>query len=288
MSEAASQVVLITGTSSGIGLAAAAVLAKAGFKVVATLRNPGKAAALRERAARDGVDLDIRQLDVVDQTSVDACVSKVLADYGRIDVLINNAGAGYRGTLEHTPLAAAQRCMDLNYFGVWRVTQAVFPSMRKAGAGRVITVSSLGGIIGTPFNDIYCAAKFAVEGLMETWAPVAKVLGVHVSLIQPGPVATEFSNAALPPQEENSLPASGPYAQMFDTFRQGFVRATSTPQTGDDVAQTILAAATDPEPHLRYQTSDVACGLAGRKLVDPTGDSFVKLMVSMLGTVSKG
>ncbi|MCY1063470.1 SDR family NAD(P)-dependent oxidoreductase [Nannocystis sp. RBIL2] len=213
------QVAIITGTSSGIGLASAVVLAKAGFRVVATMRNLGKANALRERAADAGVELDIRQLDVVDQASVDACVSGVLRDHGRIDVLVNKAGAGYLGTFEHTPIAAAQRVMDLNYFGVWRVSQAVFPGMRERGSGRIITVSSLGGVIGTPFNDVYCAAKFAVEGLVEAAAPAAKVLGIHMSLVQPGPVATEFASTAVPPQEESSLPTSGPYAELFKTYR---------------------------------------------------------------------
>lgn len=282
-----SQVVLITGTSSGIGLAAAAVLAKAGFKVIATLRNPAKATALRERAQRDGVELDIRQLDVVDQASVDACVSKVLADYGKIDILVNNAGAGYRGVFEHTPIAAAQRVMDLNYFGVWRVTQAVFAGMRAAGAGRIITVSSLGGVVASPFNDTYCAAKFAVEGLMETLAPVARNLGIHVSLIEPGPVATEFSNSAAPPQEENSVPTTGIYADMVQAYRASFSTTTSTPQTGDDVAQTILQAATDSAPHLRYQTSPTARHIASQKFVDPTGDSIVNMLAGMMHLPAK-
>lgn len=282
-----SQIVLITGTSSGIGLATAVVMARAGFRVVATMRDLGKATALRERAAREGVELDIRQLDVVDQASVDTCVSGALRDHGRIDILVNNAGAGYRGTFEHTPIAAAQRAMDLNYFGVWRVSQAVFPGMRERGAGRIITVSSLGGVIGTPFNDIYCAAKFAVEGLVEAAAPAAKVLGIHMSLVQPGPVATEFANAANPPPEESSLPADGPYAEMFKAYRQNFGQATSTPQTGDDVAQTILAAATDEKPHLRYQTSALARTLASRKLVDPSGDAYLDLMVGMMAMTPK-
>ena len=276
------QIALITGTSSGIGLATAVVLARSGFRVVATMRDLGKATALRDRAAREGVELDLRQLDVVDQASVDACVSGTLRDHGRIDILVNNAGAGYRGTFEHTPIAAAQRSMDLNYLGVWRVSQAVFPGMRERGTGRIITVSSLGGVIGTPFNDVYCAAKFAVEGLVESVAPAAKALGIHMSLIEPGPVATEFANAANPPADEITVPPGSPYATLFKTYREHFGTATSTPQTSDDVAQTILAAATDAKPHLRYQTSELARALAGRKLVDPTGDAALEMMVSMM------
>ena len=206
----------------------------------------------------------------------------MLRDHGKIDILVNNAGAGYRGTLEHTPIAAAERAMDLNYFGVWRVSQAVLPGMRERGSGRIITVSSLGGVIGTPFNEVYCAAKFAVEGLIETAAPAAKALGIHMSLIEPGPVGTEFANSANPPEQDRSLPPDGPYAELFKTYHQSFGQATSTPQTGDDVAQTILAAATDEKPHLRYQTSALAHALASRKFVDPSGDVYLDLIVGMM------
>lgn len=281
------QLALITGTSSGIGLATSVVLAKAGFRVVATMRNLGKATALRERAERENIPLDLRQLDVVDPASVEACVSGVLSDYGHIDVLVNNAGAGYRGALETTPIAAAQRTMDLNYFGVWRMTQAVLPAMRERGSGRIITVSSLGGLIGTPFNEVYAAAKFAVEGLIESAAPAARALGIHMSLIEPGMVNTEFSSSANPPPGESSIPADGPYAELFKTFRSAFGSATGTAQTGDDVAQTILTAATDAAPHLRYQTSEFSRAHAGRKLVDPTGDEYLNLMAGMMRTQTK-
>jgi NAD(P)-dependent dehydrogenase (short-subunit alcohol dehydrogenase family) len=177
--------------------------------------------------------------------------------------------------------------MDLNYFGVWRVTQAVFPGMRTARSGRIITVSSLGGIFGSPFNDAYCAAKFAVEGLMETLAPVARALGVHISLIEPGPVSTEFTASAVAPADEDSIPSGSPYAALAQAYRSAFVHTTSTPQTGDDVAQTILEAATAQVPHLRYQTSETARQIASRKLVDPTGDSIVNTLASMMGPAKK-
>jgi NAD(P)-dependent dehydrogenase (short-subunit alcohol dehydrogenase family) len=121
---------------------------------------------------------------------------------------------------------------------------------------------------------------------METLAPVARVLGIHVSLIEPGPVATEFGASANPPQEENSIPTCGIYADMVETYRRGFAQTASTPQTGDDVARTILEAATAKSPHLRYQTSEVSRQIAGRKLVDPTGDSIVNQLAGLLRTPS--
>ncbi|TMA93295.1 MAG: SDR family oxidoreductase, partial [Deltaproteobacteria bacterium] len=230
----------------------AVALARASFTVVATMRNLGKAASLQARAKAEGVTLDVRQLDVQDEHSVDACVRDVLRDHGRIDVLVNNAGAGFLGTLEQTSFEDLRRTMDINFFGVWRVTRAVLPAMRAARSGRIISVTSIGGLIGQPFNDAYCAAKFAVEGWMESLAPVVKRLGIHVSLIEPGPV-----NAAYIAGTQEAFATVG--------------------QTGDDVAAVIVEAATAESPHLRYVTSDVVRGLVARKYVDPTGDTVLAM-----------
>ena len=123
-------IALVTGTSTGIGLSTAVHLAKAGFKVVATMRNLDKAERLRARAAEEGVQLDIRALDVESDTSVRQCIEGVQKDHGRIDVLVNNAGSGFFGSLEQTPTEALRRVMEVNFFGVWRVTQAVVPGIR--------------------------------------------------------------------------------------------------------------------------------------------------------------
>ena len=121
---------LITGTSSGIGLYAAVALAQAGFDVVATLRNQAKAGALQQAATDAGVAVTVLPLDVQDDASVSNCVQQVLAQYGHIDLLVNNAGSGYLGSLEETPMADLQAVMDVNFYGVWRMTQAVLPAMR--------------------------------------------------------------------------------------------------------------------------------------------------------------
>lgn len=162
--------VLITGTSSGIGLAAAIAAARAGWRTVATLRDTGRADALRKAAAEAGVEIDIRQLDVVDEASVTAAVEGVIADYGRLDAVVNNAGAGHVGTLELESVADVREVMEVNFFGVLNVSKAALPHLRATG-GRLITVTSVGGVIGQPFNEAYCAAKFAVEGYMESLAP---------------------------------------------------------------------------------------------------------------------
>lgn len=280
-----SKVALVTGTSSGIGLFTAVQLAQAGFSVVATMRNPEKADALRAEAAAAGVTLEVRALDVQDDASVESCVRGIVADHGRIDLLVNNAGSGFLGAFEETSLAELQQVMDVNFYGVWRVTQAVFPHMRKAGSGRIITNTSVGGLIGQPFNDAYCAAKFAVEGFLESLAPVAARLGIAVSIIEPGPVNTEFV-ATVRAKLGDSAPRDTGGA--YEAMRAAYLGATSQVfatmgQVGADVARVIVDAATADVPHLRYVTSDMVRALVSRKYVDPTGDSIIAMTGSRLG-----
>ena len=277
-------VALVTGTSSGIGLFTAVQLAQAGLAVVATMRNPAKAAALKAEAAAVGGELDVRALDVQDAASIAACVNGVLGDYGRIDLLVNNAGSGFLGTMEETTFEQLTQVMDVNFYGVWRVTEAVFPHMRRAGSGRIVTNTSIGGLIGQPFNDAYCAAKFAVEGFMESLAPAASRLGIHVSIVEPGPVATEFV-ATVREKLGQTQPteASAAYTTMRDSYLAASTQVFAMAQTGADVARVMVAAATAEQPHLRYVTSDLVRGIAGRKYVDLTGDSIIAMTGSRLG-----
>ncbi len=261
-------VTLVTGTSSGIGLATAVRLAGAGYAVVATMRDLARRDALD--AAR--ADLDVRPLDVQDPASIAACVAGVVADYGRIDVLVNNAGAGYLGALEQTPDDALTRTMDVNFTGVWRVTRAVLPHMRAARSGRIVTVSSVGGVLGQPFNDAYCAAKFAVEGMMESLAPVAQRFGIHVSLVEPGPVNTGFVEAVMGTTDPLPDALAADYGPMLASYLDGSAAVFETMgQTPDDVAGVILATVQAATPDVRVQTSDLSRGIVARAHVDPTG-----------------
>jgi NAD(P)-dependent dehydrogenase (short-subunit alcohol dehydrogenase family) len=277
-----SRIALITGTSSGIGLSSAIHLAKAGFQVVATMRDPAKAGPLQERARAEGITLDVRPLDVQSDSSVQECVKDVLARHGHIDVLVNNAGAGLLGTLEQTTMESLRHTMEVNFFGVWRMTQAVFPAMREAKSGRVITVTSIGGLLGQPFNDAYCAAKFACEGFLESLAPVAQRLGIHLSNIQPGPVNTEFVASVKSKLTGAPAPGDAIYQPMLASYMAGSTEVFKLAQSGDDVARVIVEAATADKPHFRYLTSDLVRGLASRKYTDLTGDSIVTMMGSRL------
>lgn len=285
MSTLSEKVVFITGTSSGIGLSTAVQFAQHGFRVIATMRDTTKAGPLQARAREAGVSIDIRKLDVQDDTSVASCVQEVMQHYGRIDLLVNNAGAGYLGTMEQTPMHDLQQTMEVNFFGVWRVTQAIFPIMRAARSGHIITVTSIGGLIGQPFNDAYCAAKFAVEGFMESLAPVAKRLGIAVSLIEPGPVNTNFvaSVVAIRPASTQEL------QQVYDPMLEAYIggsqeRFTTMGQTPDQVGQVIIAAATAENPHFRYTTSEMIQALVSQKYVDPSGDGIVAFFGERLGS----
>ncbi|MFE0582287.1 SDR family oxidoreductase [Streptomyces sp. NPDC058874] len=281
--DASLRTVLITGTSSGIGLAAAVAAARAGWRTVATLRDPGRAGALRKAAAEAGVEIDIRRLDVVDEESVTAAVDGVIADYGRLDAVVNNAGAGHLGTLELESVADVRAVMEVNFFGVLNVSKAALPHLRATG-GRLITVTSVGGVVGQPFNEAYCAAKFAVEGYMESLAPVARTLGVTVSVIEPGAVATEFvANIGL--DLAAAVAEAGPYADALHTYIDRTVSqfAEGAAQTPTEAAEAVMEALTADRPAFRIQTSQWARDFTGTKLVDRDGSAVLGMTGTWVG-----
>ncbi|GCE07234.1 SDR family oxidoreductase [Dictyobacter aurantiacus] len=284
MSTTQNKIALVTGTSSGIGLSTAVRLAQHGYTVVATMRDPRKSHELEEQARQASVSLDVRPLDVEDATSITACVQEIIQTYGHIDLLVNNAGAGFLGTMEQTSEQDLRRTMEINFFGVWRVTQAVFPAMRAARSGRIITVTSVGGIIGQPFNDAYCAAKFATEGMMEALAPVARRLGIDVSIIEPGPVNTNFVASVRAQLPEQTPEVKESYSSMIEAYMGGSQeRFASLGQTPEQIAQVIVEVATVEQPHFRYATSELVRNLVTQKYADPSGDNMVALFSSRLG-----
>ncbi|KQX08399.1 SDR family NAD(P)-dependent oxidoreductase [Leifsonia sp. Root60] len=266
-------IVLITGTSSGIGLATAVAAAAAGARVVATMRDVTRAGRLQDAARDAGVQVDIRALDVTDAAAVGAVVDAVVAEHGRIDVLVNNAGAGHVGTIEQDSVDEYRAAMDVNYFGVVAMTKAALPHLRAVG-GRVVTVTSVGGIVGQPFNEAYCAAKFAVEGFLESLAPVAASVGVSVSIVEPGAVTTEFAgNAGIGAAVERV--AGTPYAPALDAYlrrtREAFDPAAA--QTAAEVAAVIVDVIGAERPPIRVQTSAAAQRFVSATLRDLDGSA---------------
>jgi NAD(P)-dependent dehydrogenase (short-subunit alcohol dehydrogenase family) len=268
-----SRTVLITGTSSGIGLASAVACARAGWNTVATLRDTRRATALREAAAAAGVSLDIRALDVTDPAAVLACVDAVAADHGRLDAVVNNAGSAYVGTVENSDLADIRASLEVNFFGVVQTTRAAMPHLR-ASRGRLLTISSVGGVVGQPFNEAYCAAKFAVEGFMQSLAPVAGTVGVQVAVVEPGAVSSEFvANAGL--DVAAMLADAGPYAPALEAYvrRTTSQFGSSAAQTPDRVAEVVLATLTTERMPFRVQTSEWATGFVAASLADLDGSA---------------
>jgi len=265
-------VALVTGASSGIGQATAELLAAHGFTVFGTSRTP-----IGDTRSYTWLPLDVRSDD-----SVQAAVQSLLAQAGRIDLLVNNAGYVQFGAIEESSIADAQAQFDTNLFGVIRMVKAVLPVMRQQGSGRILAISSVGGLIGQPFNDAYCAAKFAVEGFYEALAPVAKRFGIHVSIVEPGAVNTEFVATVARDVAARPEPVSPPYQRMMAAYREATTAAFARGQTPDDVARVIVEAAQAEAPHFRYVTSEFVRGVAALKYVDPTGDSVVALAGSRL------
>jgi NAD(P)-dependent dehydrogenase (short-subunit alcohol dehydrogenase family) len=273
------KIVLITGTSTGMGLETALGAANAGWRVVATMRDVAKADRLRKAAESAGVGelIEVRPLDVTDPASVAECVNGVVADHGALHALINNAGSGHVGTLETDGVDVARRVMEVNFFGVLNATAAALPHLRATG-GRVLTVSSVGGVIGQPFNEAYCAAKFAVEGYMEALAPVAATVGVGVTIVEPAAVASEFvANVGIPADQKELTDRMGPYAPAAQAYLTRTAGAFANAQSAADAAAAVVAALTAERPALRVQTSDAARAFVAPKLADADGSAVFAL-----------
>ncbi|MGJ8557825.1 MAG: SDR family oxidoreductase [Sulfitobacter geojensis] len=269
------KIVLITGTSTGLGVATAVQAAQAGHTVYATMRNTQKRDTLDAAAQAAGVSLNPLQLDVQDTASVNAAVDAVINEQGRIDVLINNAGTGYVRSLEQAEEADIQKILDINYTGVARCIKAVIPHMRKARAGHVINISSVGGLVGQPFNEIYCGAKFAVEGLTEAMASyITPAFGIHFTAIEPGGITSEFANTVLEQVEQTGGMLEDEYLPILQKYISGSQsrQETGIYQTADEVAEVVMKVMGSEKPPVRTRTSQWSEDFSNLKTgLDPDG-----------------
>jgi NAD(P)-dependent dehydrogenase (short-subunit alcohol dehydrogenase family) len=271
------KVAIVTGASQGIGLATATAFAEHGYVVVATSRIP------QEPSGPVGTGrIERVALDVTDDEAVTSFVGDTLDRHGHVDVLVNNAGQGFIGSTEELSVADIRRSMEVNFFGVVRMTKALLPSMRVAGRGRLIAVGSIGGVVGQPFNDAYCAAKFAVEGLYESLHPVAAASGVAVIIVEPGPVQSDHRNRAV------TTDGSAALASMRDRYVAMTEATFERAQAPERSAEIILAAAEDPAPKLRYQTSRLVTHIVGLKLRDLDGDAITGLTKGWIAEAEVG
>jgi NAD(P)-dependent dehydrogenase (short-subunit alcohol dehydrogenase family) len=264
---------LITGASSGIGEATALHLAELGYTVYAGARRVERMSDLADRGIRT------RALDVTNDASMLALVEALLAETGRIDVLVNNAGYGLYGALEDVPIEEARRQFEVNLFGLARLTQLVLPQMRAQRHGYVVNVSSMGGKIWEPLGSWYHASKFAVEGLSDSLRVEVAEFGIKVVIIQPGTIRSEWSGIAADQLEATS--ANTPYARQAKIIGRA-LRAVDRMQLASGpevVAEAIARAVQSPKPRTRYVVGGGARGilLAERILPDRGFDKFIQL-----------
>ena len=277
-----SKIVVITGCSAGLGIAIAVQAAQKGHKVYATMRNISKRAALDEAAAAARVNVEVLALDVADTASVNSCLEQIFTKEGRIDVLVNNAGSGFVRSTEQASEEDIAWILNVNFMGVVRATKAVIGHMRKARSGHIINISSVGGLVGQPFNEVYCASKFAVEGYTESLACyVTPSFGVNFTTVEPGGIKSEFANAAFAHVESTGGMLQDEYLPILMKYVGGArARGDTAYQTCDEVAAVVIDCMESENPPVRTRTSDWSnkfCEL--KTAADPDGLKLQKQVV---------
>lgn len=241
------KIALVTGASSGIGQATAELLAKAGYRVYGTSRRGGDASRR---------SFEMLPLDVTSDESVDAAVQQLMQREGRIDLLVNNAGFGVAPAgAEESSIAQAQSIFDTNFFGIVRMTRAVLPHMCEQGAGRIINIGSVLGLLPMPYGALYAATKHAIEGYSESLDHELRTRGIRVSIIEPAYTNTPFDANFLQPDAKLDA-----YREARAAVSQRVKEVMATADQPGVVAETVLKAASAVRPRLRY----TAGGLAGR------------------------
>lgn len=276
--------ILITGTSTGVGLESAVLFAKKGYKVYATMRNLEKAKDLNEKIKSENLNIEVLELDVTKNDTIQKVVKTIIKQDWKIDILLNNAGAWFAKTTENTSLEEIDWVTNVNYIGLVKTTKAVIPYMRRAKSWHIINISSVGGLVWQPFNELYCGAKFAVEGFSEGLASyLTPWFWIKVSVIEPGGISTEFmKNATIKTINEEWELASWEYAPLFQKYFEGIQKRASKNevsvyQTGAEVAEIILKVAETENPPLRIRTSSWAENFCELKTkADPDGTKLMK------------
>ncbi len=242
-------VALVTGASRGLGLATALHFARMGGTVVAGVRDPAGADALRRVSAKEDLALDVAALDVTDPTSVDTAVAGLLERHGGLDVLVNNAGLGLRGAIEETGDDAARLLFETNVLGPLRLCRAVLPIMRGQGRGVIVNVSSIAGRVASPFGGVYSATKFALEAMSEALHYEVGSFGIRVVIIEPGAFATGFHDSRLVADPDDV----SAYAGLRRRWEAAAAGLAGRDRPGDpaSVAAAVYEAATNEDHPLR-------------------------------------
>jgi len=271
--------VLITGCSSGFGMASAELFLARGWNVIATMRSPKK--GLFEPSER----LLVTALDVTDSNSVSKAIAEGIARFGQIDVLVNNAGVGSFSAFEATPDEVIRQVFETNTFGVMTVARAIVRHMRERGSGRIVNVTSSVGIAPMPLVAVYTASKYAIEGFSESLGYELGNFGVQVKVVEPGLApSTSFGHNSGGRREDLIPEAYSAYADRYLKSMQDYPTSYTTEA---DVAEAVYAAATDEEERLRYPAGADSVMLAElrQSLSEP---AFIARMQTMFGGTVKG
>ena len=249
------QVILITGASGGIGAALAELLAARvlGIRLVLAARSQEKLEQVATRCRKAGAEVLVVPTDMEQIDQVKSLAKTALDQFGHVDALVNNAGYGQMGPVELIPTEAVQRQFQVNLIGPLTLTQALIPVMRDRGGGRIINVSSLGGRLAFPFGGLYSSSKFALEGISDALRMELEAFNIKVSVIEPGPVSTDFFDAADQMVEKAvANPQTTPYRAAFERLKGLKERTSSRAWTSERVAEVIVRSLTDANPRARY------------------------------------
>ncbi|WP_134091392.1 SDR family oxidoreductase [Olivibacter sp. XZL3] len=243
--------ILITGASSGIGLATARHFSEKGWNVVATMRRPENQDNLK-----DNDHMLVLPLDVEKPETFDEVIATSIAKFGKIDVLLNNAGYGQHGLFEATPAEQIQRQFSVNFFGAVELTRAILPHFRKQQSGTIVTVSSGVGRVTVPLVSVYAASKFAAEGFFESLSFELSSQNIKVKLIEPGTISTNFEDTTRQNYAGgHDIGDYSAYLEKIDAVFKGIYN-NSASASAEDVAAVIYEAATDNSVKLRYVVGD--------------------------------
>ena len=256
-----SKTILKTGASVGIGKTTAKLFQEKGWNVIATMRKPE---AEKELSRLDNVL--VTRLDVTDTASIQTAVTEGIERFGRIDVLLNNAGYGTYGPLEATPSEKIRRQFDTNVIGLLETTKAVLPHFRANKEGTIVNISSIGGRVTFPLGSLYHGTKFAVEGLSEALSFELETLGVKMKIVEPGVIKTDFDGRSFDFNKDESMVE---YQDVVNKLFAGFGQALENASEPIVVAEVIYEAVTDGSNRLRYTAGEDAREIvAQRKAAD--------------------
>lgn len=267
------KVALVTGSSSGIGLETSLALARDGYRTFASMRDTGKASKLLQAAKKEKLSINVIELDVDKENSIVSAIKKIMADVGRIDVLVNNAGYGQFGCTEDVPVEDFRKQFETNFFGIVRIIQEVAPIMRKQGSGIIVNISSVVGRMGLPGSPAYISTKFALEGLSECLRYELGMFGIKTTIIEPGVIKTNFFKSMKIPKSN----ADPKYKEITVKILSGLKIMVEMGTAPSQVAEVVIMAIHDKEILPRYTAgTDAAMFMEAKKM--KTDMEFEKYM----------